>query len=413
MKAYSLKFTAILLIFLAGCAAGPLRDARKAFYSNRPLDAVNALSQVSETKHFSKHFSNRDKLLLLMEKGLILNHIGNYQESADALLEASKLIEQQEVISVTEQTASLVTTEWLTSYKGEYSERLWVHTYLMMNFLVLGKYESAQVEARKSLKLFEKYPKSLSGDYFSRALIALCFENMGNLNDAHIEYKKLAKLMSSPRAVAPELWQTARGLGFSDDAEKYRRFIPGKTLSLYENNQRPAELILFAGLGNIATKVPGNIMLPPSIRFSFPVYEKSFAQDRNITVSDSVLPLPLRSVSTNLSGVVKSSLKDRAAKIIIKETARATAKEAISQAVERKNKDIAGVLVRMAFFLLEEPDTRCWQTLPGILKLIRVPLRPGKHGKIIIRGGRTGGDIVLPEMNVSPGQRIFHSIRLN
>jgi hypothetical protein len=77
------------------------------------------------------------------------------------------------------------------TYKGEYCERLWIHTFLMMNFLLQYKYDSALVEAKQALEVFDKYPGSLEGDYFTRALIALCYENMNLWDDVRIEYEKI------------------------------------------------------------------------------------------------------------------------------------------------------------------------------------------------------------------------------
>ncbi len=391
------------LLLFPGCVAGPLMDARKAFYSHRPLDAVNALSDATM-------FAGRDRLLLLMEKGLILHHAGEYEKSIHALLQASKVMEEQEVISISQQAASFVTTEWVTEYKGEYSERLWVHTYLMMNFLLIHKYESALVEAKQALKVLEKHPEPLSGDYFTRALIALCHENLGEINDAYIEYKKLAELMRDPSPVAPVLCRLGRRLGFADEVEEYERFIPKTHL----NEGMPSgELILFAGLGNAPVKVPHNIIIPPSIRFSFPKYETFGTPYAQITVLDSTRrPLPaFISVTTDINGVADASLQARASKIMAKETARAAIKETMSRAVERKNQEIVGVLLRTALLLLEEPDTRCWQTLPASLTLLRVPISGNSDIKIITRSGGRVEEIMLPKSTLSPSQKNYCSVR--
>jgi hypothetical protein len=68
----------------------------------------------------------------------------------------------------------------------------------------------------------------------------------------------------------------------------------------------------------------------------------------------------------------------------------------------------------MGLFIMEEPDTRCWQTLPASLKLLRLPLKPGKHNiRVVILGKRKEivEEIRLPEFSVSSGQRIYSSIR--
>ncbi|MCP4353650.1 MAG: hypothetical protein GY795_50020 [Desulfobacterales bacterium] len=398
------------LIFFAGCSNAHLRDARKAFYNNQPQKAAETLSQ-------AKSFSKRDKLLLFMEKGLILHHMGEYGESIKELRQASALMERQGVISVSRQTVSLVTTDWITEYKGEYAERLWVHTYLMMNYLIIRKHESALVEAKQALKILDSHPEPLSNDYFTRALIALCFDNLHEINDAYIEYKKLAKLMPDKSQAASDIYRLGLQLGFADEAEQYKKYLPKHKLSML-NKGPSAELVLFAGTGSGPVKIPDNVVVPPSIRFSLPRYQERDTGYTKITVRDSVTGyLPVAAdITTNINRVAKASLEDRAAKLIAKETARVAAKEAITQAVTRKNNsEVLEVLIRAAFFLLEEPDTRCWETLPASLKLLRVPLRPGRKYNLRVAAfsGGVVNEVTLPEIMLNPGQRVYHSLRIN
>ncbi|NJL59773.1 MAG: hypothetical protein HC887_09155 [Desulfobacteraceae bacterium] len=172
---------------------------------------------------------------------MILHQMGKYEESVQEFLKASDLMKKQDIISVSQQAASLVTTEWITEYKGEYSERLWVHTYLMMNFLLLGKYESALVEAKQSDAIIAQYPVALSNDYFTRALIALCYEMLGEINDAYIVYKKLAESMPDPSVIMPKLHRYAVRLGFQDDVLKYKAMISKP------EEEGSAEVVLFLG----------------------------------------------------------------------------------------------------------------------------------------------------------------------
>ena len=127
-----------------------------------------------------------------MEKGLILFYQEQYEKSTEALLKASRFIKDQDQVSITEQSSAVVVNDWAITYKGEYSERLWVHTFLMMNYLMQYKYEDALVEAKQALEVYDKYSGSLADDHFTRALIALCYENMNMPDDARIEYEKLA-----------------------------------------------------------------------------------------------------------------------------------------------------------------------------------------------------------------------------
>ena len=389
---------ACLLIFLfsaliSGCTSAKLNMARDAFYNGQIDQASGALSSAEDV-------STRDQLLYFMEKGAILHHAGDYQGSIDFLLNAAALMQDQDVISAGQQTASMVTSEWLTDYKGEYAERLLVHTYLMMDFLMLGNHESALVEAKQALEVYDTYPEACFADYFTRALIAHCYEAENEINGAYIEYKKLAELMGDPAPVARKLCTLGRRLGFDDEVEHFRQFIPEAEL---KRNVRPAgELIVFVSQGKSPVKIPHNIVLPPSIRFSFSTYE-----DRSgCLVPPSVGPLadagPSDMITTDVGEILKASLKERLVAVIAKETARVVAKEAIAHNI---NGDNLEVLVRLVFFLMEVPDTRCWETLPATLTIIRVPLSPGANQIHLNIMGQT---VTLPKIDIHPGNGSFY-----
>jgi len=377
---------------MSGCASAKLQQARSEFYNGNLDQASAALSDPDE-------ISSRERLLFYMEKGLILHYAGQYPESILALRSASDLIIEQDRISASQQAASMVTTEWLTDYKGEYAERLLVHTYLMMNYLMIGKTEDALVEGKQSLAVYEQYP-ACSGDFFTRALVAHCFEALGDINSAYIEYKKLAELLPTPEPVAAKLCALGEQLGFDDEVEIYRKYLPESAIKPSGKGDA-AELIVFVAQGRAPVKVPRNIVLPPSIRFSFATYED---------VTDYFYPLFVHSpkgedagkpITTDVGKVLKASLNDRLTQIIAKETARAALKEAIAQQVGNRNNDngLAEVLVRIVFFILEEPDTRAWETLPAYLTLVRVPLVKGSNR---IDLGQGGGGMPALEIAVCP-----------
>ncbi len=390
----------LFMMQLSGCA-GRLNQAAGSYYAGQPHDALAILAK-------GDNLGQRNLLLFLMEQGVIYHDIGEFQRSIDVLLEAAALIEQYEVISISEQTSSLVTTEWLTRYKGESSERLWVHTYLMMDFLQLGQFDEALVEAKRALKLVDNHPDSLKQTFFTRALVALCFANVGDNNGAYIEYRKLADVLSDPTPVAADLVQLASRLGMSDEVDQYQPFIKRPLVNA------KAELVLFIANGRIPEKLPGNVVLPPSIRFSFPYYRDSMTPLYPLDVrplGTSELPV----ISTDMAGVARAALEERRARIIIKETARAATKEAISQAVGNKQGDIAEVAVRLGLLLLEEPDVRYWQTLPGRLTLLRIPLSVGHHELQVTfaeaKPAEVSRSLPLAPFDVRAGERIFQSIR--
>ena len=397
-----LSFIALLcvLISLSGCA-GRLNKASQRFYADQPEQALTILQK-------GDSFGNRSELLYLLEQGVVLHQLGRYQESINQFLEAAAMAKRFEVISASEQLGSLITSEWLVKYKGEYSERLWIHSYQMMNFLLLGQYDGALVEAKQALKVLEAYPDALKEDYFSRALIALCFAQVREDNDAYLVYRKLANDLAKPQAVAADLVQLASRLGMVDEVEHFRPYLPA------ELPQGEAELVLFIATDRIPKKRPGNFFLPPSIRFSFPYYAKTATPPLKLkAVSPEHITLP--PITADFAAVIRRSLDERKALIIVKETARAAAKEAVSQSVGNKHGDAAEVLLRISLLLLEEPDTRSWQTLPARMTLVRIPLPAGTHRlRLDLTKGsyRDSRIVALPEIQLSKGQRFFYSLRL-
>ncbi|MBU0485953.1 MAG: hypothetical protein KKB30_15730 [Proteobacteria bacterium] len=396
----------LLALILGGCASAKLTDARREFHAGYPTRAYDILSKV-------KSYPARDKLLFHLEMGVILFNLGRYEQSTAEFLAAARLKKEQEIISISEQAGSLITTEWLTEYKGEYGERLWIHTYLMMNFLLQAKYEDALVEAKQALELYEKYPEVLAEDYFTRTLIAICYELLGEYNDAYIEYKSLFSQLPDKKNLAGELYYLAHRLGFSDESTQYAAYLNKEEQDFWQNPPE-TEIVIFAELGRAPDKIPGNIVVPPTIRFSFPQYRNDYDNDYFIDLIHPEKKGQISKTTTEVREVLVTSLEARAKSMIVKETARVAIKEALAQAIEENNGAAAGALTRAILFLSEEPDTRGWETLPAEFALLRIRLHPGTHDLVIaIKDyyGNTIEKIDLPEVKLYPGQNFFKAIK--
>ena len=379
-------FFCLLLWVAGGCASGKLQLARQSFYSGRLDHAAAVLADPTE-------IPRRDRLLYYMEKGVILHHWKDYSQSIRVLRQASDLMGSQEIVSASRQSASLLTSERLTDYKGEYAERLWVHTYLMMNYLLLNAPEDALVEAKQALEVFDAYPDALGSAYFTRALIAHCFEANNEINGAYIEYKKLADALDDPAPVADKLVLLGRRLGFSDEVEKYARHLTSEQRRDIEKGI-DREVIFFVSQGRAPVKIPQNIVIPPSIRFSFSTYRERTRMYEVPAVYSAGEKIGGRRVKTDIANALRQSLNERAARIIAKETVRVAAKEGIAQNIDDAFLEL---IIRGAFFVLEEPDTRCWQTLPAYWTMIRIPLPPGQEEIPALTVRNAGTTQAIPE----------------
>ena len=368
-----MNFRTILSIFVilsAGCSSLSLQKARTEFYSGNLVQADHVLEGCKE-------ISERNRLLCYMEKGLILHYLEEYEKSTQILLEASQFVLKEDQISISDQSSAIMINDMAATYKGEYCERLWIHTFLMMNFLLQYKYDSALVEAKQALEVYDKFPCSLADDRFTRALIALCFENMNLPDDARIEYEKLAESMGRSYFVPEPI-------------------TPGK-----------GELVLFIGQGRVPTKVPMDAFIPPSIRVSIPRY----------TDSSSLLPVTIQSdgsiiafekIITDLGDVAQKSVNDRSAQYLTRQALRVGAKEAIAQKVG-DDSEFGEVIARAILFLFEEADIRSWETLPGGLTLVRIILDAGIHDLEI--SSEYSETARLNGIDIPEGRRVYRSLR--
>ncbi len=348
----------------------PLNKARAQFYSGNLSGAEQALGECSAVP-------KRDRLLCYMEKGSILYYMKEYEQSTEVLLRASKFIRDEDLVSIKDQATSVMVNDKTATYKGEYSERLWVHTFLMMNFLMQYKYESALVEAKQALEEYGRHPEALEDDHFTRALIALCYENMNQPDDARIEYEKIAESTGEER-ISPAPIPEGKG-----------------------------ELILFVSRGRIPEKISADVVVPPSIRISVPRYASSsafspvnvYADGRESDHSD---------FSVNLGDAAAKSLNKRAAQYLTRQALRAGSKEAIAREVGEESV-IGEALARIFLFLLEEADTRSWETLPGDLTLVRIVLDAGVHDINVSSG--YSNSVNLSGVDIPEGRRIYREVR--
>lgn len=367
----------VLLLSLQACATSTsLQIAREQFRHGSTSDAIQTLSEAN--------VSRRDQLLLHLDRGMVAQAAGQYIESVTAFERAITLVDELSYISVRDQTSSLLTNDWAKRYSGEYSERLWIHTFQMMNFLLLGSAESAAVEARRAVELFEEHGELLREDQFTRALMGLSFEAAGQLDSAQVEYRKLAEDFDDP--------------------------IPSLS------KKSDSELILFIATGFINPKLPGDLFLNYDVRISWPYYASYVdvrpsvtVQSQGKEVSDTIV------ADTTLVSISAKALQARGTSIAAKQALRIATKQGIADVV-RKEDALAGDIVRLLLTILEQADTRSWETLPANMLLLRIPLPAGEQSVTVRLNGHAPGSGSLGfqrtlDVNLEPGDRQFQLLR--
>ncbi len=189
-----LNFFRILLLFiffiLQGCATSNYTDSRESFYKGNFTEAANS---------FRVHYdssADKDRLLYLLEAGIVFHTQGNYKKSIQLFQQA----EQQArfaLESISESVSSFAINDNTTTYNGEHFELVLINFYLALNHILLEDYDNAKRYFRKLemehkiLKLTEeKYQQNLMARY----LDALISEYTENYNDARVQYTNIMSI---------------------------------------------------------------------------------------------------------------------------------------------------------------------------------------------------------------------------
>lgn len=391
----------LFIIPLTGCAtSSAIHQARAEFHSGSPTLALNTLENAD--------VSERDALLLLLDKGAVAFSAGRYELAKDSLLEANELLEKWDQIRVGEESASLITSEWAKRYRGEYSEQLWIHSYLMMTFLLQNNPEGAAVEARQALQRLDKHNDSLTMDWFTRALIALSFEAVGANDSAQVVYRKLASHPQYDGRWNNVIQRHSKSIG--------RDPIAGSQGSSY--NATPTqlandegELIVFLQTGNIDRKIANNLAVDIDLHIAFPTYDHYYSGAPTYSVTANNEHAPADEIDTHLVDVSSRALAARGKALAAKQVARIVTKKAVVNLASSED-DIVGGVLQLLLFVTEQADTRSWETLPGWFSLLRVPLPTGQQEvSVTVRHNGRTHRVDLGEFNIQAKGMHFATFR--
>ena len=328
---WRLVLLASLLLLQACATSSALVNARTQFKQGSTDAALETL--------YAADVSTRDRLLLFFDRALVAQAAGDYELSIVALENAYQLIDKLDYVSVRDQSQALLVNDWAIRYSGEFSERLWVHTFQMINYLMLDQPEGAAIEARRAVALYEEHGEVLQNDLFTRYLMILSFDAAGQTDSAMVEYRRLIALT---------------------DAD-----------ALWKPRIKDKELVLLVATGFIEPKLPGDIVVDINARVSFPFYRDNYERAPDIDVFAGSRSLDTSRVDTRLLSIARSALEERGKSVAARHALRLAAKYAISERIADED-PLAGVIAQLFFLSIEQADIRSWETLPAYLTLIRI-----------------------------------------
>lgn len=399
-------FVGLFLTFnLFGCATyqGKVATARNALVE-RNYDKALADFQALANEQ------NGDQLVFLLDYATALQVAGQYKESNKYFLKADKLAEQLDYQSISRQAGSLLLSEEMNQYKGDTFEKIFINAYMAMNYLEVGEFDDALVEARRINEKFIKYrseeKKAYELNSFSKYLSAVIWESTKNYDDAYIAYNEAYKIDSSISNIQKDLIRSAKLSRRMDTYQDLKKKFPDvkDDTSWYDKTKGELIVIYQQGWGPRKFEPYYNDFHLPDLA---PVRSLTRFASLKIEGIDSTFNSGL---IYDVQSAAIQTLKDDLAPLLAKRIAARAAKIAAAKEL-KKNNEALGTLSLLAMTIADRADLRQWSMLPESIQIIRVPLEAGKY-KFSIRGlsehlQPTVEGLESQEIEIKKGQKKF------
>jgi len=109
--------------------------------------AIEAITRGQEGQNAV--YSEKNAIMLFLDKGLLEHYAGNYANSSNDLQNAERLIEEAYTKSVSESFFSYIINDNTKEYPGEDFEDIYINVFNALNYYNRGNIEGALVEIRK------------------------------------------------------------------------------------------------------------------------------------------------------------------------------------------------------------------------------------------------------------------------
>lgn len=128
-----------LVLLVTGCSGGKLNNGL--FQADIAAGRYEAANKQLES-------AKKDDVSVLLDRGLVLQALGRYDESNEAFARAEELIADLYTRSVSKEALSLLTNDFAVDYRAAGYEHAYIAYYRAWNYLQLGRESDVLVEAR-------------------------------------------------------------------------------------------------------------------------------------------------------------------------------------------------------------------------------------------------------------------------
>ena len=413
-KRISLRHCCLLLLtlgLLSGCAGShfsTMNDVQQAVQAGNYQHAEELMEKKKELK------KAKNEVLYALEQGLIAHLNAQYDESNRLLTQAAERMEELDIISVSGTASGWLFSEKIQPYRGEDFERVIVHYYMSLNYLMLGDLQEALVECRRVNTLLREFndryehKNVYKTDAFILYLSGIIYDAMGETNDAFVDYRNAYNAYTKdynefyetpvPLQLQEQLLRTTSALGFNDILETYRDTFQAESWPTQQQYQNAARLVIIWDSGFIPYKTErvfrNYVELDDDedagcyIKFAFPDLVSRVPNFSQATVSVDGITQPLELVE-ELGKIAIKNLEDRRIRTLAKAVTRNIVKCAAEYEIEKENQ-ILGYIFGALTELTEGADTRHWLLLPADIYVTQLLVEPGVQDVTLSFSGAIG-----------------------
>ncbi len=249
---------------VSACArALPYARIDRALQDGNPAEGVEVLEKAQDA------YGSKSAALYLMDKGMVQHLAGRYTESNQSLSQAEVLSEDLYTRRIHAEVEAFLTSDNALPYEGEEFEKVLVNVFMALNYVHLGLWDDALVEARKvdhkltALADRNRARMTYTKDALARYLSGILYEATGDLSNAFVayrlaleafEYERKSYGTPVPDLVHQDLLRVSEALGLNQEHQEYRQAFPDITWQPESASQSDGELVFLTHAGRVPIK---------------------------------------------------------------------------------------------------------------------------------------------------------------
>jgi len=421
------KYSQLCIISIAfiGCKAIDLPNSLSLHQKKNLTESCNI-----ESKYNKLQKKNEDALNDYLNLAGFAYEQHNYQQSNDYFDKAInkyRSYENKGVISAS-RTLNYITASFLNDnfldYEGDGYEKVMMHNYKAINYLMLNDKEAARVEIRNSYKKQmeekqkfaeeiaeykkdetkqvktekklprkkRKYKRSKESIYkklkplfsgvnsahmpyqnpFAYYISALVYEENGEFDDAFIDIRKAAHFYPESKILKEKLLYYAKK-AYGKTSQEYQSLAKNSNINTNLSDNR-AEVFINISNSPIKEQMKVPIYMGGAMQFtSFPTFKLSETQADHVLIKDEKGTIVAHSsILTDVDAIVINLFKERVPGIILRQVinvgSKTVATETISNKIDTGNALVSaavGLGMSMVNAVTSKADLRGWSTLPS------------------------------------------------